>query len=86
MVIVYSKKQCPQCQATYRHLDRKGVKYQVVDVETDRAAFDQLVAEGYRAMPVVKTENDAWAGFRPDKIDSLAKAKAAALERELVPA
>jgi len=77
-ITVYSKKHCPQCNSTYRQLDRFGLQYEIVDVEADQAAFNQLVAEGFRAMPVVKTDTDTWAGFRPDKINALAAALVAA--------
>jgi len=71
-ITVYSKKHCPQCLATYRQFDKLGIEYQIVDVEADVVAFAQLIAEGFKAMPVVKTEADIWTGFRPDKIKSLA--------------
>jgi len=76
MVTVYSKKHCPQCGATYRQLDKYGVGYIVIDVDDEPAAFDALVAEGHRAMPVVKTDlGQTWAGFRPDLIVAYAKAR-----------
>jgi len=74
MVTVYSKSNCSQCKATYRQMDKFGIEYMVVDVETDKDSFDALVAEGYRAMPVVKTDSECWSGFRPDKIQALAAA------------
>lgn len=70
-VTVYSKPACVQCTATYRALERQGVEYQVVDLSEDLAAFEKVQSLGYRQVPVVVAGDDHWAGFRPDKINSL---------------
>ena len=36
------------------------------------AALEKVKALGYLQAPVVITDEDHWAGFRPDKIDELA--------------
>ena len=38
-IIVYSKPNCVQCNATYRALDKRGISYDVVDVTEDAAAL-----------------------------------------------
>jgi glutaredoxin-like protein NrdH len=77
-VTVYSKPACPQCRATYRALDRAGVDYRIVDLTTDPAALDRVVALGHRQAPVVVTDTDHWSGFRPEKIAGLAARRPAA--------
>lgn len=72
--VVYSKPKCPQCQATYRALDRKGIEYDVVDLTQDAAAFAMVRELGYQQAPVVVFGEDHWAGFRPDKVNALAAA------------
>lgn len=72
-VTVYTKPACVQCNATYRALDKKGIGYRTVDVSQDPEALEQLKALGYMQAPVVVTDNDHWSGFRPDKIENLAK-------------
>lgn len=70
-VTLYSKPACIQCTATQRALDKRGIAYEYVDLTTDRAAYDRVVALGHRQAPVVIAGDDHWAGFRPDKIDAL---------------
>lgn len=73
MTTVYTKPQCVQCDMTKRLLDKIGVEYQTVDIIENPAELDRLIAMGYRAAPVVVTATgDSWAGFQPEKINSLA--------------
>lgn len=71
-IIVYSKPNCPQCSATTRALDKKGVAYSVVDVSRDQDAYALVTGLGYRQAPVVIAGEKHWAGFRPDMINALA--------------
>ena len=75
MVTVYSKPACVQCTATYRALDSKGIDYVVVDVTQVPAALEYIMDElGYSQAPVVvASDENHWAGFRPDKILELTK-------------
>ena len=77
MITVYSKPSCPQCDATYRAMDRKDLPYQVVDLTQDPAAFEMVKALGYLQAPVVIAGDRHWAGFRPDQIAAVAKEFAA---------
>jgi glutaredoxin-like protein NrdH len=72
MTTVYTKPACVQCDMTKRMLDKLGVEYDTVDISEDAAALDRLIQLGYRAAPVVVTDNDSWAGFQPEKINLLA--------------
>ena len=71
-VTVYTKPACVQCNATYRALDKKGIAYEVVDMSQDPAALERVRALGFMQAPVVVTDTDHWAGFRPDRIKNLA--------------
>lgn len=72
-VTVWSKSGCVQCTATYRALDAKGITYQVVDLEQEAGeTIEQFKARGLMQAPIVITDTDEWAGFRPDKIAALA--------------
>ncbi|KGF20792.1 MULTISPECIES: glutaredoxin-like protein NrdH [Micrococcaceae] len=70
-VTVYTKPACVQCNATYRALDKKGIEYDVVDMSQDADALERVRSMGFMQAPVVVTETDSWAGFRPDKISEL---------------
>ena len=71
-VIVFTKDNCVQCEATKRHLDKIDVSYETVNITNDIAALDRLISLGYRSAPVVVTDNDSWAGYIPEKLDKLA--------------
>jgi len=72
MTTVYTKPSCVQCDMTKRMLDKIGVEYNTVDVTEDSAAMEMVLGLGFKSAPVVITDNDSWAGFNPDKINSLA--------------
>ena len=73
MTTVYTKPQCVQCDMTKRLMDKIGVEYNTVDISQDPDELNKLIALGYRAAPVVVTDDgDSWAGFNPDKIAELA--------------
>lgn len=72
MITVYSKPSCVQCTATYRALDNKGVGYEVIDLTTQpEEVIDAFKARGLMQAPIVVTDSDEWAGFRPDKVAAL---------------
>ena len=55
-----------------RALNKQGLSYEVVDLTLDTEALQTVKALGYQQAPVVFTDGDHWAGFRPDKIKALA--------------
>jgi glutaredoxin-like protein NrdH len=72
LTIVYTKPACVQCEQTKKLLDKNGVKYTVIDITQDQEAYEKVVAMGFMSAPVVISGDDSWAGFRPDKINSIA--------------
>jgi glutaredoxin-like protein NrdH len=70
-IIIYSKPDCVQCNATYRALDKHGIAYEVIDLTKDAVALGQVRAMGYQQVPVIVAGDDHWSGFRPDKISAL---------------
>lgn len=70
-ITVYSKPQCVQCTATKRALDKRGLTYAEVDLSQDPQAFQYVKSLGFVQAPVVVTDQDAWSGFRPDKVKAL---------------
>ena len=82
MITVYSKPSCVQCTATYRALDNKGVRYEVVDLTAQPAkVVDEFKARGLLQAPIVVTDTDTWTGFRPDKVAALPAAPCEAVAR-----
>jgi glutaredoxin-like protein NrdH len=72
MTVVYTKPSCVQCEQTKKLLDKNGVKYTTIDITQDQEAYDKVVAMGFMSAPVVISGEDSWAGFQPDKINSIA--------------
>ena len=64
----------PQCDATYRALDKQGVSYEKIDVTQDAESLAFIKGLGYQQAPVVVAGEDHWSGFRPDRIKAIAAA------------
>lgn len=76
-VIVYSKPSCVQCVATLKALDKAGIEYSKLDISADPEARENALGLGYLQAPVVDAgDGNHWSGFRPDRINELAKAAA----------
>jgi glutaredoxin-like protein NrdH len=71
MITVYSKPACVQCEQTKKLLSKNGLEFDVIDITQDPDAYDKVVSMGFMSAPVVITDNDSWAGFKPDKINGL---------------
>ncbi|XJS09864.1 glutaredoxin family protein [Aerococcaceae bacterium WGS1372] len=73
MITVYSKPNCVQCTFTKKHLEEHGIKYEEIDVTQDEQALAELEFHKFKSVPVVRvgTFDNAWAGFRPDRLDEL---------------
>lgn len=71
MITVYTKPSCVQCDATKRHLAKLNLKFDTVDITEDQAAYDKIISMGFKAAPVVITDDESWAGYQPDKINGL---------------
>ena len=50
-ITVYSKPRCPQCDATYRALDKQGVSYEKIDVTQDAESLAFIKGLGYQQAP-----------------------------------
>lgn len=71
-ITLYSKNACPQCDATKRVFDKKGLEYTVVRLEDSPEAVEMFKSKGFLAAPVVLAGDHEWSGFRPDKISEVA--------------
>lgn len=70
-VVIYTKPNCVQCNMTKRRFEDNGVAYTTIDITKDPSALDTLIENGFKAAPVVNVGDLWWAGFQPDKIDSV---------------
>lgn len=77
-IIIYTKDNCVQCNATKNAMDKKGIAYQLINLDSEPAAVETLKSLGYRQVPVVMAADEHWSGFRPDKISALSQLAVAA--------
>lgn len=73
-VQVLTKPQCVQCTQTKKALDKLNIEYVSIDITEDAAALQKAKDLGFLQAPVVITEDDAWSGFRLDKIKQIVTA------------
>lgn len=74
-ITIYTKRNCPACEATKKAMDRAGLDYEIIDV-SDSAGWQQALREcGFHQIPVVGVIDGEdyrfWEGFRPDLIKQL---------------
>jgi glutaredoxin-like protein NrdH len=80
MITVYVKSTgfCGPCMLTKKALENAGLDFELLAVEDqDAAVIDDFRTRIGTEAPIVITDNDAWSGFRPDRIDELAALTAA---------
>lgn len=71
-ITIYTSEGCKDCHRTVDVLTRKGIAFEAVDVDTlSEAETDELRTQGFRSLPVVITDTDAWCGLRVDKLVAL---------------
>jgi len=73
-VIVYSTNNCPWCVKAKEYLASVGVKYESVDVSTDKEAAAEMVQKTrQRGVPVTKIGDRYIVGFDKDALNSALK-------------
>lgn len=74
-ITVFTKNDCAQCTATKKMMAEKGIEFTEINVEEHEHVFDILKMANIYSMPavVVDTFENGWTGFRPDRIEELAK-------------
>ena len=70
-VTVYTKSNCPQCVSTKSLLGKLSIPYVEINIEENPDVLAFLKKQGFLSAPVVMVEDDAWAGFQPEKIKAL---------------
>lgn len=74
-VTVYGKPACVMCDATKRHLDKKGIAYTYLQLEDHPRVVDLARASGHLQAPFVVVERGSerrmWGGYRYALIEEL---------------
>lgn len=74
-VTVYTNPQCVQCDMTKRELTKLEVPFETVDLSTRPDLVNTFKEKGFMAAPIVVAGDEAWAGFKLDRIRGLKHAK-----------
>lgn len=77
-VTVYtSGPSCMSCTQTKRHLDKRGIAYTEVPIDSDDAIANAAIELGMTTAPIVcvsiNGDEQYWDGYRPDRIDEIAR-------------
>lgn len=53
MMILYTKKNCPECVKMKQTLNQRGIDYEEVNLDDNPEAIAMLKTLGYRSVPVI---------------------------------
>jgi len=67
-VIIYTNTGCSACHQAMDFFTTHNVPYVEKSLATDPVARDELVAMGFRAVPVIRVGNETMLGFSPVKL------------------
>ena len=73
-LVIYGKKDCPQCVMTVKYLDRHETGFTYINIEHDEDAYKYVTKTlGFRQAPAVVAlypngSEQSWSGFRPDRL------------------
>jgi glutaredoxin 3 len=74
-ITIYSATWCGFCHMAKDYLDKLGVKYSDLDVDSDpKLANESVEKSGQRGIPVIDIGGDIIVGFDRPKIDAALKA------------
>lgn len=71
MITVYTNANCVQCEQTKRYLTVNDIKFEVKDLAESPEVLPLIEEKGYKAAPVIVTDDDSWSGFKIDKLHAL---------------
>ena len=70
-IVLYSAEWCGACRKAKRHLDRRGIAYEVRDVDQRQHAEELLGKTGARAIPVLDVDGRMLTGFSAESYDQI---------------
>lgn len=82
LVTVYTNPSCVQCEQTKKYLTLNNVPFDVIDMSEDPSSLEMVKGLGFRAAPVVITDDDMWSGFQLEKLSKLVASVRDAEEQE----
>lgn len=70
-VVVYTSNTCPYCTMAKDYLKDKQIAFEEKNIQTDKAARDELMKMGHLGVPVVIVDGEEVVGFDQRKLDEL---------------
>ncbi len=70
-VVVYTSNTCPYCTMAKDYLTDKKVDFEEKNIQTDKAARDELMKMGHLGVPVIVVDGEEIVGFDQQKLDNL---------------
>ena len=66
---LFIKPYCPWCQRAERWLKQHGIRYELIDVIADEAAYEEMISlSGQELAPVIVVNGKVLADFGPDQL------------------
>ena len=69
MITVSGTKDCQQCIAVGRFLDKRNTPYEFIDLNDNNAKLAALRADGFQQIPVIETPTERFTGFNPSRLE-----------------
>lgn len=70
-VVVFTSNTCPYCTMAKDYLKDKNVEFEEKNIQTDKAARDELMKMGHLGVPVIVVDGEEIVGFDQQKLDNL---------------
>ena len=70
-VVVFTSNTCPYCNMAKEYLNDKNVDFEEKNIQTDKAARDELMKMGHLGVPVILVGDEEVVGFDQQKLDDL---------------
>jgi glutaredoxin len=67
-IVVYSGVRCPDCELVKRYLTQNGLEFTEKNIHKDRASRQELIAMGFKSIPVTLVGEEAVQGFDREKL------------------
>lgn len=70
-IVLYSAEWCGWCKKAKRHLDGKGVDYELRDIDQPKYLSELVAKTGQKGIPVLDVGGKVVTGFSPERYDEL---------------
>lgn len=68
-VVMYATTHCPACEMARQYFVKNGVRYEEINVEGNRASYDEFKRLGGNGVPLILVGNQKFEGFNAFKLD-----------------